>query len=399
MLAIGISFTLLGCGLNTLYTLRFPSISLTQSAVQFLAFPIGKIWEKVVPDWTLSVMGWSLRLIPGPSNQKRVFFGYQTGWGFEISITLAAAILYGFSIAGICKSIVVDPSSMLWPGVFANTALNHALHSSKAESESMYFTFVCWAAPKNTIVNQLFGMESGLGLVPSTFGWSQIAYIGSPLVVPTWAIANVLAALVFWVYIISPALYYSNMWNSAYLPIQSNSVFDNTGKTYNIYLPITYALNQFGLAFAAIVSLFIWQALEKRYQIWSVLMSIKTRPRSSTGKYGADQPAFAETPTWWIIAGYVWEGKVLANIWFFNLGYISGIKALQFSQDFKLGLYYGIPPRQLFIVQLVAICIATIAQVGVLNWALTNISGVCTSAAVNGFTCPFPRTHFNTSTI
>lgn len=34
-----------------------------------------------------------------------------------------------------------------------------------------------------------------------------------------------------------------------------------------------------------------------------------------------------------------------------------------------------------------------------LNWALTNISGVCTKDAVNGFTCPFSRTHFNTSTI
>ena len=32
----------------------------------------------------------------------------------------------------------------------------------------------------------------------------------------------------------------------------------------------------------------------------------------------------------------------MANIWFFNLGYISGIKALQFSQDFKLGLYCGV---------------------------------------------------------
>lgn len=58
-----------------------------------------------------------------------------------------------------------------------------------------------------------------------------------------------------------------------------------------------------------------------------------------------------------------------------------------------------IPPRQLFTVQLVAICVATLAQVGVLNWALTNISGVCTKDAVNGFTCPFSRTHFNTSTI
>ena len=63
---------------------------------------------------------------------------------------------------------------------------------------------------------------------------SQIAYIGSPLVVPTWAIANVLAALVFWVYIVSPALYYTNVWNSAYLPIQSNSVYDNTGIVYNV---------------------------------------------------------------------------------------------------------------------------------------------------------------------
>lgn len=49
--------------------------------------------------------------------------------------------------------------------------------------------------------------------------------------------------------------------------------------------------------------------------------------------------------------------------------------------------------------QLVAICVATLAQVGVLNWALTNISGICTKNAVNGFTCPFSRTHFNTSTI
>ena len=43
-----------------------------------------------------------------------------------------------------------------------------------------------------------------------------------------------------------------------------------------------------------------------------------------------------------IIAGYVWEGKVLANIWFFNVGYISGIKGLAFAQDLKLGIYCGV---------------------------------------------------------
>lgn len=43
-----------------------------------------------------------------------------------------------------------------------------------------------------------------------------------------------------------------------------------------------------------------------------------------------------------VVAGYIWEGKVLANIWFFNLGYISGIKGLAFAQDLKLGIYCNV---------------------------------------------------------
>lgn len=97
-----------------------------------------------------------------------------------------------------------------------------------------YFTIVCWIAPKNPVVNQIFGMKSGIGLFPLTLDWSQIAYISSPLVAPPWAIFNVLASLVFWIYLVSPALYYSNTWFSGFLPIQSNSVFDNTASIYNV---------------------------------------------------------------------------------------------------------------------------------------------------------------------
>lgn len=32
-----------------------------------------------------------------------------------------------------------------------------------------YFTFICWAAPSNRVVNQIFGMNSGMGLLPLTF--------------------------------------------------------------------------------------------------------------------------------------------------------------------------------------------------------------------------------------
>lgn len=63
---------------------------------------------------------------------------------------------------------------------------------------------------------------------------SQIAYIGSPLVVPTWAILNVLGSLVLWIYVVTPALYYTNTWWSAYLPMQSNSIYDNTGQVFNV---------------------------------------------------------------------------------------------------------------------------------------------------------------------
>lgn len=116
---------------------------------------------------------------------------------------------------------------------------------------------------------------------------------------------------------------------------------------------------------------------------------------------------------------------MLANIWFFDLGYISGVKGLAFAQDLKLGNYCHvsnrqilgvylarlddqtridnrkqIPPRSLFVVQLVGLVVGTLGQVSVMNWALNHIPGICDlEAAPNGFTCPFSRTHFNTSVV
>ena len=43
------------------------------------------------------------------------------------------------------------------------------------------FSYVCWAAPTNVPINQLFGVRSGMGMGVLTFDWSQISWIGSPL--------------------------------------------------------------------------------------------------------------------------------------------------------------------------------------------------------------------------
>jgi len=44
-----------------------------------------------------------------------------------------------------------------------------------------------------------------------TFDWSQIAYLGSPLMVPWWAEIHVFAGFVLAYWIILPVLYYTNV--------------------------------------------------------------------------------------------------------------------------------------------------------------------------------------------
>lgn len=70
MWVIGLAFCLIGSGVNTLYTFRYPSVSLSQSAIQFLAYPVGKAWEYALPDWSITIFAWKLSLNPGPFNHK-----------------------------------------------------------------------------------------------------------------------------------------------------------------------------------------------------------------------------------------------------------------------------------------------------------------------------------------
>jgi hypothetical protein len=69
------------------------------------------------------------------------------------------------------------------------------------------FSWVCWIAPNNVKVNQMFGTTHGLGMGLLTFDWGRIAFNGSPLVVPFWAAANIGISIVFFYWILVPLLY------------------------------------------------------------------------------------------------------------------------------------------------------------------------------------------------
>lgn len=85
-------------------------------------------------------LSFQTRLSADVLTEQRVFYGLKLGWGFEIVITLVT-ILFGFSLAGLSRSVIIDSKSLTWPGVLGNTALNAALHSSPKDNQSTGYVF------------------------------------------------------------------------------------------------------------------------------------------------------------------------------------------------------------------------------------------------------------------
>jgi hypothetical protein len=69
------------------------------------------------------------------------------------------------------------------------------------------FSWVCWIAPNNAKVNQLFGVTHGLAMGALTFDWGQIAFIGSTFYVPWWVAANIGITIAFFYWFLVPILY------------------------------------------------------------------------------------------------------------------------------------------------------------------------------------------------
>lgn len=96
-----------------------------------------------------------------------------------------------------------------------------------------YFTWICWIVPQNIVVNQVFGMVTGMGLFPLTLDWPMVAYSTKPLLSPHWAAANVFFGFALFFWVVTPALYYTNTWFTAHLPFCTADVYDRFGQVYD----------------------------------------------------------------------------------------------------------------------------------------------------------------------
>jgi len=67
---IGILLVFVGASMNTLFSLRAPSIGLGALVAQIIAWPMGHGWAKVMPTKQFKTFGITWSLNPGPFNIK-----------------------------------------------------------------------------------------------------------------------------------------------------------------------------------------------------------------------------------------------------------------------------------------------------------------------------------------
>ncbi|KAL7213819.1 hypothetical protein ACSBR2_016367 [Camellia fascicularis] len=103
-----------------------------------------------------------------------------------------------------------------------------------------------------------------------------------------------------------------------------------------------------------------------------------------------------------LIIGYMYPGKPLANVAFKTYGYISMSQAIMFLSDFKLGHYMKIPPKSMFVVQLVGTVIASSVYFGTSWWLLSTVENMCDPTKLpsgSPWTCPGDDVFYNASII
>ncbi|GAA5828625.1 hypothetical protein JCM11251_000877 [Rhodosporidiobolus azoricus] len=437
---IGLLFCIVISALNCFFSLRYPAPLITPLITQVLSYPFGKLLAHIVPITSWTTPGWTRRFgvpesvsfNPGPFNIKEhtilvimanistapayslnfslmsdKFYGIAQGPGFDILLVLTTQLI-GFGAAGLCRRFLVWPATMLWPQNLVFCTLLNTLHAEDEDLEKgpsrfrffIYvitgafiwywipgylfvalsaFSWVCWIKPNNVVVNQLFGVSSGLGMGIVTFDWSQIAYLSSPLVVPWWAELNVFGGFVLAFWVLAPIMYYTNVWNSAYLPISTSSVFDRYGAPYNtslvvnagsaslnetayheyspLYLPITYA-TAYGIALMLAISAIVHTALYHGQSIWSRIRQVN----KEEDVHMKLMKHYPEVPDWWYLGSLVVSLAltiVTVACWDTQLPVWAVIVSIVFALIYLLpgGIIYAMTSTQItinLIVQLVA---------------------------------------------
>ncbi|KAH6896503.1 OPT family small oligopeptide transporter [Thelonectria olida] len=378
---------------NILLGLRYSPITIQSTVVQLVSYPLGMGWEKFVPDYRFKLFGHEMSLNPGPFNVKEhtiitmmtaagsassyaidillaqeLFYQQFFNWGFQILLIISTQAM-GFGIAGVLRRFLVWPAAMIWPATLVTTTVMNSLHDHSASDPAFtngwkvgryvfflivalstfcyewlptvmakflsLFTFICWIAPNNVVVNQVFGGQTGLGIIPLSFDWSTISgYLYSPLQTPAFAVMNVAAGIVLMV-IGCAGLAWAGPDYYRYLPISANANFDHFGQKYNTSIILTpdFTFNQtayeeysplmlgaafsltYGMGFAGLTSTLAHVALFYGSDIVARTKDARKEPADVHLKL---MRKYKEAPEWWFAAIFVVSfvfGMIASQVW------------------------------------------------------------------------------------
>ncbi|KIO29065.1 hypothetical protein M407DRAFT_228715, partial [Tulasnella calospora MUT 4182] len=387
MWAIGLVLCVLSSGIQMFFYLRYPAPSFDFPITIICAFLCGKALERL-PIRSWKVGRFTFDLNPGPFNVKEhtaafilssvsagvtwpqdfiivaeTKYHVKTSLGFQILLSLSCQLI-GLSFGGIYRRILVQPASLIWPTNLSLCALVNMFHADYDETRRSrkispfrffvlltlgsaayslapsflftglsYFSFLCWIWPKNKVVNQLFGTVTGLGMSGLTFDWSQISFVGNPLVMPWWALVHLFAGFVLFYWILSPLLYYLDVWKTGHLPMMGFSAYDRFAKPYSIdkiidggimrlnstayeeysglYLPVTFAMT-YTLAFVAPMVLLTHTALHYGPSLVKYLHHGKEDEHDDV--HAKLMRHYPITPMWWymVLFGICFAALVVA---------------------------------------------------------------------------------------
>lgn len=173
--------------------------------------------------------------------------------------------LLGYGIAGLLRSVLVQPTKLLWPINIPVNTLLETLHRDKAETKVrlkvFYIVFgvmfvwevipeyifpvlqgvsiFCLAHQDSLVFTTLFGGSSnneGLGFLALSFDWQYIASLGSPLWLPLQTLVNLTIGYVLCT-VLFMAVYYGDVWGSYQLPFMSQLLYDGSQTNNTFFTP------------------------------------------------------------------------------------------------------------------------------------------------------------------
>ncbi|KAG6394173.1 hypothetical protein SASPL_144754 [Salvia splendens] len=345
--------------LNQFFVYRQNALSVSSVAAQILVLPVGKLMAATLPTEAVKIPGtkWSFTMNPGPFNLKEhclitIFANAGVTGAYAVNIitiikafyhrkiNLVAAMLLthstqllGYGWAGIFRKFLVDSPYMWWPSNLVQVSLFRALHEVEVEpigtcttqSDSPSFSAHVFDATGATY-------NTSTILTGKTFEFDRAGYDSYSKV--NLSIFFVLIYGLNFAALASTVSHVALFHGSLLIMVVAISMLACEGFGRQLQLPY------WGVALAMTLAF---------------VFTLPVGVIAATTNQGLN--VISE-----MIIGYLYPGKPLANVVFKTYGTISMSQAITFLSDFKLGHYMKIPPKSMFLVQLVGTVITSLSM-------------------------------------